>query len=138
MKLQKKPENEFDGCEANANEDPIFEVRDEVLANKIQENHENPQSCPRSDGLSSKMAEINNKLRNYDSQAEKLNKLHTITKRYDDPWEMPDHNQFGLWKSMIEEFQDDLINPRIMTKKKIKEWIEYVVNKEDPASSRIR
>ena len=46
-------------------------------------------------------------------------------KKYDNEWEIPNHVQFEVWESIniIEDYQDNLIDARLMKKPTISETI---------------
>ena len=77
-------------------------------------------------------------LRDLDNDQEKLDRYHALQRKYDDPWETPNPNQFARWKTLIDEYQEDLINSDLLTKPKIMPWIEYVVDESNPSNSKIR
>ena len=131
----KKP----DICRADDSDDvPMMDVRDEAVNEAIQKNHNDPGSCPPPDRIAQNMAETNNNLRKMDVEREKLDKAHALRKQFDDEWEIPNHGQFDVWKSIIEDFQDDLIDARLMTKPHIQEFIEYLPNQQNLGLSRVR
>ena len=77
-------------------------------------------------------------LRKFDIDAEKIDRAHAIRKQYDDEWEIPQHNKFGEWKTIIEDHQDHLINPNLLTKPSIQAFLEYLPNPDNLGLSRFR
>ena len=59
MKIPKKVRIP-DGCEKD---DPMMEMRDDVVAENVEKNYANPGTCSASNKVSSKQAETNNILR---------------------------------------------------------------------------
>jgi hypothetical protein len=43
--------------------------------------------------------------------------------KYDNEWEIPNHVQFEVWESIIEDYQEDLIDARLMTKPTVSKTI---------------
>ena len=43
--------------------------------------------------------------------------------KYDNEWEIPNHVQFEVWESIIEDYQDNLIDARFMKKPTISKTI---------------
>ena len=127
-----------DACRIDENnEDPILQVPQEKVDEYIQEKQDNPGFCPPANELSPRMAEVNNALRAYDVEATKIDPTHAKRCKYDDVWEIPKGTDFQLWQSMIRENQDHLINPKLLSKKNVQEWITYYYNEEEPEDSHI-
>ena len=74
-------------------------------------------------------------------EAAKIDRLHEIRSKYDDIWEIPNHNKFETWKKTIQEcneHNEPMINPKLMMKPSVQAWIEYLPNEENCTEGLIR